>query len=70
MAAPHVAPSPLTAAPSITGKKRTIGAFFTKDDDNVDATGFTKPADVANPNPGRARRGNAKASYAEADDED
>ena len=50
--------------PNIVGKKRKTH------DDNVDATGFTKPINVDNPNPDRARRGKAKASYAETDDED
>ena len=53
----------------MAGKKRTIGAFLAKDDDNADANGFAKPINVDHPNPGRARRGNAKASYLEVDDD-
>jgi len=69
--ATSIAPSPPpTAAPNMAGKKRTIDAFLAKDDDNADATGFAKPINVDHPNPGRARRGNAKASYAEAADDD
>jgi len=69
--ATHIAPSPPpTAAPGIAGKKRTKDAFFGKGDGDGDAAGFTRPTNVTNPNPDRARRGNAKASYLEVDDDE